>query len=97
MEIELPATGCNILNNNGVLYNYPNARTRNTYVIYDGKLFLSSQSTSNYDYSYNGTCLVTGDLIYKPEIPIYFQFISLLLVAGCFLLIFNIMFKRFLK
>lgn len=64
MNVELPVTGCNILGNNGILYNYSNSgRTRTTFVIYEGKLFKSSENTSSYSYDYNGTCLHTGDLV----------------------------------
>lgn len=78
MDVELPATGCNILGNNGILYNYSNSgRTRTTFVIYEGKLFKSSETTSSYVYDYNGTCLHTGDLVFNPQSQVYFTHIAI--------------------
>lgn len=98
MNVQLPTTGCNILNNATMLYNYsPDNRTRSTYTVYDGVLHLSSVSTSVQGYNYTGTCLVTGDLVYKPEYDVVFHFFAFSLVAFCFILVYLILFKRFLK
>ena len=69
MDVVLPAEGCNIINSSTTFYNYSNNdRTRTSYVIYDGVAYVQSVSTNNLGYNYTGTCLVTGDLVYKPEI-----------------------------
>lgn len=85
MNVELPATGCNILSSNSTVYNYSDDRhTRRQYSIYDGKIFLTSTSISSYGYDVTGTCLTTGDLVYKPEykefvFPVTAVFVSLLI------------------
>lgn len=97
MNVELPSTGCNIINSSTTFYNYSSdGRTRSSYVIYDGKAFLQSTNTSQYAYNYTGHCLVTGDLVYKPEIEVYFPIISFCLVCFALLLIYNIFIKRLL-
>lgn len=96
MYVDLPSTGCNILNTNNTFYNYSQDRhTRQTWAIYDGKAFLSSVSTSSYGYEYSGTCLSTGDLVYKPEykevlFP-FLAFLSFLFILG---LVYKIIIKR---
>lgn len=85
MNIDLPVEGCNILTSDNSLYNYSaDGHTRTHYVIYDGKLVKESEQYSQYGYSYTGTCLSTGDLVYKPELRINFEIYSLavLLVVG---------------
>lgn len=95
MNVELPSTGCNILISNTSFYNYSSdKRTRQRYYIYDGVAHLESSSTSTYGYDYTGTCLNTGDLVYKPEIRVYFPVISFCLVCFALLLIYNIFIKR---
>lgn len=85
MNVELPTTGCNVINSSTTFYNYSNdSRTRETYIIYDGQAKLQSSSYNQYGYTYSGDCLSTGDLIYKPEIKIYFEFISLFILLCCF-------------
>lgn len=97
MDVVLPETGCNIINSSSSFYNYSSDdRTRETYVIYDGKALLQSSSTSQYGYSHSGDCLVTGDLKYKPEIDIYFPFMSFCLVCFALIVIYNVIFKRLL-
>ena len=96
MNVELPSTGCNILSNNGVLYNYNNSgRTRTSYVIYEGKLFKSSESTSSTSYTYNGTCLRTGDLVYNPSSQVYFTHIAILTAFALLILPTYIIFRKF--
>ena len=83
MYVELPSSGCNIIQSSTSFYNYsPDNRTRQTWVIYDGKAYKQAESYNQNGYNYTGTCLSTGDVQYKPEIRIYFEAISF---ALCFL------------
>lgn len=98
MDVVLPETGCNIINSSTSFYNYSSdGRTRTNYVIYDGKAILQSTNTSQYGYSYSGDCLVTGDLVYKPEMQIYFPVISFILICAAILLAYKIVLWRFIK
>lgn len=96
MNIDLPSTGCNIINSSTSFYNYSSdLRTRSLYYIYDGKAILSSSTTSTYPYSPTGTCLVTGDLVYKPEFQdVFFPALAFMFVVFSFLLIYKIFIKR---
>lgn len=95
MYVDLPSTGCNILNSATSLYNYSSdGRTRQNYVLLDGILYKTSESYNQYGYTYTGTCLQAGDLVYKPEIKIYFEFISLAVLFAIFVVIFNLIIKR---
>lgn len=95
MYVELPETGCNILSSSSSFYNYStDRRTRRTYHIFDGKAFLSSESTSSQGYIYSGDCLVTGDLVYEPEVRVYFPIISFCLIFLLTYFVFNIIIKR---
>lgn len=97
MDVVLPETGCNIINSSTSFYNYSSdGRTRAYYVIYDGKAFLQSTNTSQYGYTYSGDCLVTGDLVYKPELDVYFPIISFCLVCAILLFIYHLFIKRLL-
>lgn len=97
MDVVLPATGCNIINSSTTFYNYStDGRTRETYVIYDGKAILQSTNTSQYGYTYSGDCLSTGDLVYKPELDVYFPVISFCIVCFITLMIYRIFIKRLL-
>lgn len=97
MIVQLPETGCNIVANDYTIYNYVNNNYRDTYTLYEGRLFLRESSSSTYGYNYTGTCVSTGDLIYKPEYDVVFQFMAFALVAFTFILIYQILFKRFLR
>lgn len=92
MEVELPSGGCSILSGYNSLDHYLNG-TRIRYYIYDGKLVRSSSSTYTRlpDNSY---CLQSGDLVYKPEIPVYFSFMSMCIVAFAGISLYNIMIKK---
>lgn len=69
MDVELPSTGCNIINSSTTFYNYsPDSKTRDTYVIFEGKAIKQSSSYNQSGYNYTGECLNTGDLVYRPEI-----------------------------
>lgn len=97
MDVELPSTGCNIINSSTSFYNYSSdGRTRENYIIYDGKALLQSSSYNQYGYSYTGDCLTTGDLIYKPELDVYFPVISFCIVCFILLIIYRIFIKRLL-
>lgn len=95
MDVELPTTGCNVINSSTTFYNYsPDGRTRESYVIYDGKALLASSQYSQYGFSYTGTCLHTGDLVYSPEIQITFRFYSFIVVLVALILLYKVIFKR---
>lgn len=97
MNVELPSTGCNIIQSSTTFYNYSSdSRTRETYVIYDGVAHRQSSNTSSYPYTYTGDCLHTGDLVYKPELEIYFPILSFCLCCVIGLLVYNIFLKRLL-
>lgn len=98
MNVELPETGCNILISESSFYNYSfDSRTRQRYFIYDGQPHLQSSDYSQYGYTYNGTCLHTGDLIYKPEYKDFWMPLTSLLVFVFILgLIYHIIIKRLL-
>lgn len=97
MDVVLPSTGCNIINSSTTFYNYsPDGRTRASYVIYDGKAILQSTNTNQYGYTYSGDCLVTGDLVYKPELDVYFPVISFCIICSILLFIYHLFIKRLL-
>ena len=98
MNVELPTTGCNIINSSTSFYNYSSDnRTRENYVIYEGKALLQSSTYNQYGYSYTGTCLHTGDLIYKPELIVYFPVISFCLIVFTFYLAIKVVLGRLLR
>lgn len=97
MDVELPSYGCNIINSSTTFYNYSNNnRTRETYIIYDGVAHLQATQTNQTGYNYTGTCLNTGDLVYKPELDVYFPVISFCVVCFILLMIYRIFIKRLL-
>lgn len=97
MNVELPSTGCNIINSSTSFYNYSdNNRQRDTYIIYDGVAKKQSSSYSQYGYTVTGDCLSTGDLVYKPELQVYFPILSFCLFCFVVLLIYRIFLKRLL-
>lgn len=82
MNVELPTTGCNIINSSTTFYNYSSdGRTRTSYVIYDGKALKQAETYNQYGYSYTGDCLNTGDLLYKPELVPLFEWCCIILCA----------------
>lgn len=98
MDIELPNTGCNIINSSTSFYNYSiDGKTRQSYYIIDGKAFLRDSTYNQYGYGYTGTCLYTGDIVYKPELKIYFPVIAFLLIFGTILLAYKIVLWRFIR
>lgn len=95
MEVQLPSTGCNIINNATSFYNYSqDGRTRDVYYIYEGVPYLQSSSYNQYGYTYSGTCLQTGDLIYKPELQVYYPALSILLFLVILSVIYHLIIKR---
>lgn len=75
----LPTTGCNVVYN-GYIDNY-NGNTRSRYYFVGNRAVLSSRNT----YTYNprpadSVCATNSDLVYNPELPIYFEFISIILI-----------------
>ena len=91
MEVLLPSSGCNIFTSDSTFYNYhDDGHTRDTYIVYDGQILLSGTQTSQYGYSYNGTCVKTGDIYYKPE---YHDFIFPLTSIFCALTIFYLAYR----
>lgn len=97
MDVELPTTGCNILTSATSFYNYSNNnRTRKTYYIYEGVAHLQSETTSTYGYDVTGTCLSTGDLVFRPEVRVYFPILSFVIICTILLFIYHIMIKRLL-
>lgn len=88
----MPETGCNILNSATTFYNYsPDRRTRQTYIIFDGESHLQSENYSTTGYTYTGTCLSNGDLVYKPELQVYFQIISIVAFFAICKLVFRLL------
>lgn len=95
MDVTLPDTGCNILISSNSFYNYSSdRRTRQRYYIYDGVAHLESSSNSTYGYDYTGTCLSTGDLVYKPELQVYFPLASFCVICFLLIIIYRIIIKR---
>lgn len=95
MDVVLPSTGCNIISSSTTFYNYSSdSRTRQQYVIYEGVAHLQSSSYSNTGYNYSGTCLTTGDLVYKPEVQVYYPLASFGVILTLLLLIYHIIIKR---
>lgn len=95
MNVDLPDTGCNIIASSTSFYNYSSdSRTRETYVIYDGVAHLQNSVYSQYGYTYSGTCLIDGDLVYKPEIQVYFPILAFCFVCAVTYFIYNLIIKR---
>lgn len=96
MDVVLPAEGCNIINSSTSFYNYSqDSRTRQTYVIYEGKAIKQSEMYNQYGYTYTGTCLQTGDLVYKPELTFYFNLAGFALTAFLLILISRLFVRKF--
>lgn len=97
MDVVLPDSGCNILISNSSFYNYSaDSRTREQYYIYDGVAHKQSSTYNQYGYTYTGDCLSTGDLVYKPEIQVFFPVIQFSLVFVVLVLVYKIFLKRLL-
>lgn len=95
MNVELPTTGCNIISSSSSFYNYSSdSRTRDTYIIYEGKAIKQSSTYNQYGYTYTGDCLNTGDLVYNPESEVYFTHIALFSVIFIFYLVSLLFFRK---
>lgn len=93
MEIALPSSGCNIYYGT-YIDNYLN-NTRIRYYINEGQLIESTRSTySSIPSGYH--CLTQGDLVYKPELQIYFGVFSLAIFCLALSLIYKVIIKRLL-
>lgn len=80
MNVQLPETGCNIITDSDAFVNYsPDSRTRTSYIIYEGVAKKQQSTYNQYGYSYTGDCLVTGDLVYRPQDTIYFEVLAILM------------------
>lgn len=92
MNVELPDTGCNIINSSSSFYNYsPDNRTRESYVIYEGKILLQNSTYNPNGYSYSGTCLTTGDLVYRPELKgVWFPIVGLIVILFIYRFVFRL-------
>lgn len=92
MEVEIPSGGCFTASGSTTFYHYLNNQ-RITYYLYDGKLIRgSSSSYTNLPTGYH--CLSAGDLVYKPEIQVYFPVISFVMIAFAGILLYNIVVKK---
>lgn len=92
MEIEIPEGGCFSASGSTSFYHYLNNQ-RIAYYLYDGKLIRGS--SSSYSNLPNGVhCLSPGDVVYKPEVTVYFPFMAFALIAFAGFLLFNIIFKK---
>lgn len=95
MDVEIPTTGCNIIASATSFYNYSSdGRTRETYFIYDGVPHLQSSTYNQHGYTYTGNCLSTGDLVYKPELKVYFPILAFSAVCFLLIVIYRLMIKR---
>lgn len=97
MDVELPSSGCNILNSSTTFYNYsPDAKTRQFWIIYDGVAHKQAETYNQYGYAYTGTCLNTGDLVYKPELKIYFPFLASIIFVFSLYVVWRVVGRRLL-
>lgn len=97
MEIDLPS-GCNIYYGTYIDNYTNNGRTRTRYYLDEGKLVQSTGSSSQYDQRPTNDyhCLTDGELVYKPEVQVYFPFLaSLVFIFGAYL-VYKIIIKRLL-
>lgn len=92
MDVELPNTGCNIINSDSSFYNYSNDnKTRETYIIYEGKALLQNSTYNQYGYNYSGDCVNTGALVYRPELKeVWFPIVAFVMFFGIVLFVFKL-------
>lgn len=91
MEIELPKSGCNVFYGN-YIDNYDNTiRTR--YYIHNGEL-IPNEIDENASMPTGLICADT--LSYRPELSIYFEGISILILLFVAFLIYRVIIKRLL-
>ena len=95
MNVNLPDTGCNILTSSTTFYNYSDdLHTRVSYILFDGQAFKQSESYSQIGYVVTGDCLSTGDLVYKPELSVIFQSISIAFTLFIFVVISKVLLRK---
>ncbi len=92
MEIEIPSGGCFVASGYNVFDHYlSNSRVR--YYLNGNQLVRGfSNSYSNLPSGYH--CLQAGDLVYKPEVTVYFPFMAFGLIAFAGILLYNIIIKK---
>ena len=56
---------------------------------------MQSETYNQYGYTYSGSCLHTGDLVYKPELTFYFNLAGFVLVAFLLILISRLFVRKF--
>lgn len=93
MEIELPTQGCNVFY--GTYIDNFNGYTRTRYYINDGELVASNSQSYNYNPTPSGAICIDS-LTYRSDVPIYFEALSILIVALAFWLIYRVIIKRLL-
>lgn len=95
MKVVLPDEGCNIITSANSFYNYStDLHTRQTYYIYEGVAYKQSENYSQYGYSYTGTCLKTGDLVFKPEMEFWYNLGAVALGGVIMLLVAKLIFRK---
>lgn len=84
MEITLPSDGCNVYSGTYIDNYYNHVRTR--YYLNENQLIKSS--TASYTNLPTGTVCMDSNLVYKPEIEVYFNVISI--ISAIFIFVFAI-------
>lgn len=92
MEIEIPSGGCFVAGSATSFTHYLNGQ-RTTYYLNENQLIRGS-STSSSNVPSGVYCLQQGDLVYKPELEIYYQFMSLILIGAALVLIWDLIIKN---
>lgn len=91
MNVDVPDSGCNIIQSDNLLYNYSNNnRTRTEYTIYEGQLYKRAETTNNVGYTISGTCVNDGDIVYQPVLKVWFPIISFLVFFGIVRFVFRL-------
>lgn len=91
-NIKLPEQGCNVFYGTYV-DNYRNS-VRTRYYIFDSQLIPSS--TSSYSNLPNGSvCMGETELIYKPELEVYFTFMAIVAIFFIFWFAYKIILHPF--
>jgi hypothetical protein len=100
MEVEIPTGGqCFVASGSTSYYNYINNTTRDRYYLVENKMIRANRDISgygNYDWS-NYHCIQQGEILYTPELQVYFNFMAFTLISFCIILLYLIILKRFIK
>lgn len=91
MEIELPVSGCNVFYGDFIDNYDNNIRTR--YYINNGEL-IPNEIDENASLPTGAICV--DSLSYRPELSIYFESISILILLLVWVLIYRVIIKRLL-